>query len=255
MVIHFTKLNALGNDFALIDGRTCPWTASTPQIIRMADRRMGVGFDQLIYIDPTSTDATVKVSFWNANGSRAQACGNGCRAVGFWWAQQTGQTQIRLTVDDQELPVSVASPTQVRVTFPQPLPSAEVVVMGQVARFIQVPNPHLVFVDTLQRAEALESLAFQQAVAELYPDGVNQNFVRLRGPGHIQLETIERGVGPTLACGTGAIAAACVAAEQTSSSMWRVDMPGGSVQVIFDGAGVALEGAAHINYTGAIEVP
>ena len=217
----FLKMHGLGNDFVIIDSRGRE-AVVTPALARaLGDRNRGVGFDQLAEIlDAPDTDFTL--DFWNADGSRAGACGNATRCVADLVMGQNGTHAVTLTtargdlsaqrrpdglvsvnmgapqLDWAEIPLS-------RPTDPQRLPLAGAPVA------VGMGNPHCVFfVDDAEAAD-VAGLGAQYEVDPLFPQKTNVEFVSLVGPDHLRMRVWERGAGITLACGSGACATAVAA--------------------------------------------
>lgn len=239
--MRFEKWEAVGNDFMLLDASDAlaAWGEGWLQrerVQRWCDRRRGVGGDGLLVLDGLS-GARPSMSILNADGSRAEMCGNGLRcAVGFV-AEQRGIDGAVITVDTDvgplaceiarrssgEYHVSVGMGTA-RVASPEPFegPSGPVELVR-----VDVGNPHAVAFDVAADAD-LDLLG--PLVDERTPGGCNLELCRPTDDGALDVVVYERGVGRTLACGTGAcaVAAAAVARGHDTASPHRVIMPGES---------------------------
>ena len=248
----FLKGHGTENDFVLLpdpDG-SVHGDLSASRVRALCDRRAGLGGDGVLrVIRSRTTDAEWFMDYRNADGSIAEMCGNGIRV----FARHLYDEGL-VPADE---PVQVATRAGVKtVTRDGDRFSADVgtsSVLGETkisvgdrswpATHVMVGNPHaVVFVDDLADAgPLLEEPAYDES---LYPDGVNVEFVVRRGPGHVAMRVHERGSGETRSCGTGACAAALAAAPE-GPGRWRVDVPGGRLEVSRDHAGhVHLAGPA-----------
>lgn len=246
----FIKMHGAGNDFVVIDSRG-RGAAATPALARaLGDRNRGVGFDQLAEIRDAE-DADIALDFWNSDGSRAGACGNATRCVADLVMQgpqltiRTGRGLLRAErrtdgrvavnmgppqLDWREVPLAhEADPLHL------PLPGDPAAVgMG---------NPHCVFFVPEAEAVDLPALGPKLEHDPLFPQRTNVEFVSLTGPDHLRMRVWERGAGITLACGSGACAAA-VAAHLRGLTGRRValDLDGGRLEVDWREDGVWLTG-------------
>jgi diaminopimelate epimerase len=216
MLVNFTKMQGLGNDFVVIDLITQPVKLRTSQIKRIADRHLGIGCDQVILIEPPiRAIADFFYRIFNANGQEVEQCGNGarCAARFFFDAGFTNQRSLQadclagpmeFTIEDHDIVTANMGIPRFRETLTHTIKiepselSLHIVSMG---------NPHAV----LQVAD-IESAPVKKVGPELskhpfFPDGTNVGFMQILTPSHIRLRVYERGVGETFSCGTGACAA------------------------------------------------
>ena len=251
-------MHGLGNDFVILDGRE-EQVAMTPARARaIADRRTGVGCDQLIVLAPSSA-ADLRMEIWNADGSRAEACGNASRCV----VKLTGATRIETegglldaSTCGDEIEVSLGEPRFAWNAIPlaYSMPTAPVpLAWDEYAEpmAVNVGNPHLVFfVDAIDEARLAEVGPRIEADA-IFPDRINVNVATI-ADGVVTLRTWERGAGLTLACGTGACATAVAAiASKRATSPVRVEMTGGSLTITWEpGEPVRMRGAATYVFEG-----
>lgn len=259
--IPFTKLHGLGNDFVLIDGRHDKIGPLSKSIVRaIADRKRGVGFDQLLFLKPSRrVDATLEI--YNADGSMAEMCGNGLRAAALYlWLRGskgplTFQTCAgdrraralgRATAHDALIECEMGAPRF--LALPKPL--ARGVRLGSktiIPICVNVGNPHAVsFVYPLRQCD-LEQWGRRIETHKAFPRRTNAEFVRVRGRDAIDVQVWERGVGVTEACGTGAVASACAAIlAGLVRGPVRVRFPGGQAVVRWAGHGATayLQGRA-----------
>lgn len=250
MELKFCKMHGLGNDFMLLDGSALSITPEQLDVPAFADRRLGVGFDQLIWLN--NKDGCWHYRFFNADGSEAEQCGNGQRAIAMYlerlvdnvtWPQMVyglgGVVQLNFFSSDQIEAV---------------LPVSAVVEAVDDGFFVDLGNPHLLFVVDDVEAEKL-SRWYRQKALPLYPQGVNLELLQINAGSCLKLRVYERGVGETLACGSGACAAALVAVSQFGwQSEVEVEMPGGLLTVCFQGQEVVMTGPARLVYQGVLSL-
>ncbi len=275
--VPFVKGHGTGNDFVVIpdpDGRL----DLTPQQVRfLCDRRLGLGADGVLRVVRTSAApeaaAMADQAEWfmdhrNSDGTTAEMCGNGARVFAryldarglvvddeFSIATRAGVLGVRLH-PDHTVSIEMGTATTPRS---RALPHVTVGERTWPAVGVLVPNPHaVVFVDDLDHAGDLLT-APQVAPTDVFPDGVNVEFVVVHGPGHVSMRVHERGVGETQSCGTGACAVAWAASRRDGAapsdqgSTWRVDVPGGTVHVSEDPQGaLVLTGPADLVARGTV---
>ncbi len=267
----FAKMQALGNDFIIVPALHEPF-ATTPDLIRhMADRRLGIGCDQLLVLDVSPTDqADFCCRIFNADGSASGQCGNGMRclaALVFAMGWQQGevvrfmvagrQIQCRGDASGVAVDMSPASFEARSVGFSATPPAGwpHLEIGGHAAVALSLGNPHLVvFVPDIHDA-AIETMANELAKDTRFADGVNVGFCRAGDEGLLELRVFERGVGETPACGSGATAA-CLAwwslgADPQAGERCRVRMPGGMLEVRQDQDGLWLLGPTELVFWGA----
>ena len=262
----FLKMQGLGNDFVLIDARTTPVSLSPAQVRALADRRTGIGFDQLILLEPSAT-ATARVRFWNSDGGEVAACGNGSRAVaahlGGHSLLETGGGLLTANASGAHAEVDMGQPRfgwqEVPLAWAMDtahLPLAWDELTDPAA--LSVGNPHVVFEVPDSASVPLETLGPRIETDAVFPEAVNVGVAQVLDPTHIALRVWERGAGLTRACGTGAVAA--VAALQRRGRLStalpvRVTMPGGDLTVRRDSAGhLHLSGPALVAFRGQVDL-
>ena len=270
--LRFTKMHGAGNDFVIVDRRSGRVDLPDDLVARLADRHRGVGFDQLITIDPPrSPDAMAAYSILNADGSQAAQCGNGARCVAAWLIR-AGATQSscftldspvgRLLAQVEKDGIGIAmgvpdfSPAAVGLKLDQadPYPFAlngETIEAGAVS----MGNPHAVIVvdDTMLADIERIGPALQRHPA--FADSCNVGFAQVIDAGTIRLRVYERGVGETLACGSGACAAVAVLARRgLVSERVSVHLPGGILHLRWAGAGhsIHMSGPATFVFEGEL---
>ncbi|HEY5654580.1 MAG TPA: diaminopimelate epimerase [Woeseiaceae bacterium] len=276
MLLSFLKMQGTGNDFMIVDARELaiePLTAE--QVRRLADRRRGVGFDQLLWISAARDDGTEAFyRIFNADGSEVEQCGNGARCVA-WVIGQDGasDTVFRLgspagTIDVQMLDDNLVavcmgqpqfSPEQIPFVAEAEAPLYDIEVAGTsvTAAVVSMGNPHCVVqVEDVQQAPVNE-LGPKLEQHPRFPQRSNVGFMAVRDRQNIDLRVFERGVGETLACGTGACAAVVAAQRQQQlDPEVRVTLPGGQVVVSWYGneAPVWLTGDVQLTYEGTLDL-
>ncbi|NKI35802.1 diaminopimelate epimerase [Wenzhouxiangella sp. XN79A] len=257
--VRFAKLEGLGNDFMLVDARSgAPTPPLDPAILRrLADRRLGVGFDQFLLLLPSRDDAAFAVVIHNADGSPAEQCGNGMRALAAWLDAHDQLPEHGLVVATPAGPVHLdrAEPIDGQAAWSAELPGLQLLERGPGRREVRLGNPHRVLrVDVPPDAEALAA-AFR---AEPDAAGLNLGLACAVDRHRIALRVHERGAGPTPACGSGACAAAAsmIASGEVDRPV-RVDQPGGSVVVDWQPgeSRVRLTGPARPIFEGWIAWP
>jgi diaminopimelate epimerase len=258
----FDKMHGLGNDFVIVDARGDPF-AVTPAVARaIADRRTGIGCDQLIVLEP-SNGADLSMRIWNSDGGEVESCGNATRCV----VQLTGATSIDtdgglLTGENlgAEVEVGIGEPRfgwdEIPLAYAMDtaaLPMAWDALDHPFA--VNVGNPHLVFFVPDAREVPLDDLGPRIENDPAFPERINVN-VATYLDGVLKLRTFERGAGETLACGTGACASAVAAiATRRAQSPVRVDMTGGSLSVEWaPGQPIRMRGAATHVFSGELDL-
>jgi diaminopimelate epimerase len=259
---HFHKMHGLGNDFVIVDARKEPFDVTPSLAKAIADRRTGVGCDQLIVLEPSDT-ADLKMRIWNSDGGEVESCGNATRCV----VQLTGAKRIDsegglLEGENlgREIEVSIGEPRfawdEIPLAYPadtNPLPMAWDELENPIA--LNVGNPHLVFFVPDAREVPLDELGPRIENDPAFPERINVN-VATYVHDRLKLRTFERGAGETLACGTGACASAVAAiATKRAQSPVRVDMTGGSLTVEWSpGEPIRMRGAATHVFEGELDL-
>jgi diaminopimelate epimerase len=259
---HFHKMHGLGNDFVILDARQEPFEVTTALARAIADRRTGVGCDQLIVLEPSET-ADLKMRIWNQDGGEVESCGNATRCV----VQLTGAKRIDsdgglLEGRDlgAEVEVALGEPRfawdEIPMAYPMDTAALPMAWDGLEAPFaVNVGNPHLIFFVPDARAVPLEALGPRIENDPAFPQRINVNvatFVNNR----LKLRTFERGVGETLACGTGAFASAGAAhATKRAQTPVTLDMTGGGLKISWaPGEPIRMRGGATHVFEGELDL-
>ncbi len=236
----------------LLDFREQAHQVPISQIVEWANRRTGVGFDQLIIIEQQSSDMHYR--FFNADGSEAEQCGNGQRAIAHYLHHQGIMVKdFKLTGKGGDVILNYQDEDNISVTFNQTIKVEEQQVAGIDGYYVSMGNPHWVYHEPQLTAKDLQPLS--HLVNNHFPAGANVEAIKKISDHHIQLRVIERGVGETQACGSGACAAAIASATllQTTTPL-TVSMLGGDLRVSYDLAcdKITLTGPARAVYNAHI---
>ena len=287
MRLPFTKMHGLGNDFMVIDCVSQPHSLSTEQIVLYADRQLGIGFDQLLQIEPaTRPDADFRYRIFNRDGSEVEHCGNGARCFAKYVHDKGLTTHNPIKVEtvnrllslqlseDGEVTVDMGEPDFAPESLPFEAENASVdvdsgqryrceVVTASITQEIEfsalsMGNPHAVIVvDDLDRADVV-GLGAALGQHGCFPQGVNVGFMQVVAQQSIRLRVFERGSGETLACGTGACAAVVSGCKLgLLESPVEVNVRGGTLTIAWqgDGARVLMTGPATTVYDGILDLP
>lgn len=262
--IPFIKMHGLGNDFVVIDARGAAIPAMMPAVARaLGDRRTGIGFDQLILLEPSDAH-DFRVRFFNSDGSEVGACGNGSRAVALFHGApaviETAGGLLTLEPLEGGARVDMGAPRfdwdRVPLAYPMDtftMPVGWESLEGPMA--VNVGNPHAIFFVEDADAVELERLGPIIEHDPIFPERVNVNVASLAGPDHLKLRVWERGAGLTRACGTGACATAVAAIRRgLVQSPVRVTLPGGDLTIAWEPSGTMLmSGPATTSFRGTFD--
>ena len=276
MLIQFSKMHGLGNDFMVVDGITQKIFFSPEMIRRLADRHFGVGFDQLLLVEPPyDPEQDFHYRIYNADGSEVQQCGNGARCFARFVrlkgltnrdriavSTMSGRIVLQLEPDNQ-VTVNMGVPEFEPAKVPFRAQKAEKTYLLRVEEqtvmcgVVSMGNPHCVLEVESVKSAPVESLGPLLESFDRFPERVNVGFMEVVSAGEVRLRVYERGTGETLACGTGACAAAVIGMSQGKlAERVRVHLPGGSLQIAWKGPGtpVYMTGPAEHVFDGEIEL-
>jgi diaminopimelate epimerase len=261
MKLPFSKMHGIGNDFVMVDCRQRAFALNEEQIRAIADRHMGVGFDQLISIEPPrDPSCAFYYGIWNADGTPSGQCGNGVRCVAAW-LHRAGELSIgdmvRLESPSGPVTVRLSGPNEVTVDMGVPTLEPEripfradlqadryaIEVGGDVLEIgaLSMGNPHAVVVVPDLLAPSLYRVGPMLTTHNRFPEGCNAGFVQQVDRGQLRLRVHERGSGWTLACGTGACAAmAVLRLRDEVDEKVMVTLPGGTLTIEWAGPGHTL---------------
>lgn len=262
-------MHGLGNDFLVIDNVTQNVYLPNDQIKRLADRNFGVGFDQMLVVEPPyDPDLDFHYRIFNADGSEVSQCGNGARCFAKFVRMKglTNRNKIRVSTQSGKMTLFVERDGNITVTMPVPqfepnkIPfNAQKVEGTYILRSeedtvlcgaVSLGNPHCVItVDDINEAP-VQHLGAKLSVHERFPEGANIGFMEIISADTIKLRVYERGAQETLACGSGACAAVVIGQMQKKlAKQVFVELPGGKLKVYWKGPGhpVKMTGpAAHV---------
>jgi diaminopimelate epimerase len=242
----FTKMQGLGNDFVVLEG---PGRPAAEDVIRLCDRRFGVGADGVLVVTKGSP---VIMDYWNADGSAAEMCGNGLRCVARFAFDRGWASDPEFEVDTPSgvRKVRVGEVTIEAEIGPVRIEGVETV-DGDVYRLVDTGNPHAVRVVDDPDDVDVPVVGPMVAREAGFDAGCNVEFIAIEGD-RVRMRVWERGVGETLACGTGMVAAGVVALDGNDGTI-HVDVPGGSGQVIVENGVGWLVGPAEYSFTGIFD--
>ena len=245
----FLKMHGLGNDFVVFDARdnAIPLTPAIAK--KLADRHFGIGCDTVVVIRPAGATADASLSFYNADGQESESCGNATRCVARLLMDERGLARVKLDTRGGMVICSDASKGLVSVDMGEPvldwqhLPLAaerdttnftlEIGTSSVPVSAVSMGNPHCVLFVPDAAVAPVTLLGPKIETLPLFPNRTNVEFAQVLDQGRIRMRVWERGVGVTLACGTGACATAVAAA--------RRGLAGRKVEVILDGGSLFIE--------------
>jgi len=276
MLVNFSKMHGLGNDFLVLDNVTQNVYLSNEQIKQLADRHFGVGFDQVLVVEPPyDPDLDFHYRIFNADGSEVGQCGNGARCFAKFVRLKnlTNKNKIRVSTQSGKMTLFIERDGNVSVNMPVPqfepnkipftaqkaegtyiLRSEEETVLCGV---VSLGNPHCVLtVDDVKQAPVAK-LGKALSHHERFPKQANVSFMEVVSMEYIKLRVYERGAAETLACGSGACAAVVIGQMQKKlNRQVLVDLPGGQLKIYWKGPGnsVKMTGPAVHVFDGQINL-
>ena len=256
-------MHGLGNDFVVLDARDAPIAIDGATARALADRRTGIGCDQLILLEPSEA-ADVRMRIWNADGREVESCGNAARCValllGGESAIETKGGIIRASANGAAASVDMGAPRfgwdEIPLAYPMDTPHMPVAWEAlEDPAAVNVGNPHVVFFVPETGDVELERLGPLIETDPLFPERVNVNVASIEGSA-LKLRVWERGAGLTLACGTGACATAVAAIRRKLvGSPVEVRLPGGNLTIAWQPGGtIRMSGPAVDVFTGEVEL-
>ena len=276
MLIQFSKMHGLGNDFVVVDGVTQKVFFNAETLKRLGDRHFGIGFDQLLLVEPPyDPDLDFHYRIFNADGSEVQQCGNGARCFARFVRLKglTNKDRIAVSTVSGRIVLQLEDNDQVTVNMgvpefePSKIPfralKAEKLYLLRVAEqtvmcgAVSMGNPHCVIEVPSVKTATVETLGPKLESFDRFPERVNVGFMEVVSANEINLRVYERGAGETLACGTGACAAVVVGIQQEKlRGRVKVNLPGGSLYIAWNGPGtpVYMTGPAEHVFDGQIEL-
>lgn len=277
MQIQFTKMQGLGNDFMVINGLVYSFNLSPALIKKLADRHLGVGFDQLLLVEASHTPGVdFYYRIFNADGSEVAQCGNGARCLGRFIIDQglthkqhimiethAGKLEI-IRQDNGNFSVNMGIPLWTPEQIPFITTQPELIYSIKTAKnlynfsTVNVGNPHCVLQVTATEIAPVAEVGSFLTAHKLFPAGVNVGFMQIQDRNNIKLRVYERGAGETMACGSGACAAAVVGQRLgLLDKHVTVHLLGGNLQIAWEGEAnspIWMTGPAVTVYEGVINV-
>jgi diaminopimelate epimerase len=273
--VRFRKMNGLGNDFVVLDARARPLALKAAEIAAIADRKRGVGCDQVIALEP-SRHADAFMRIWNADGGEVGACGNAARCVAALLAAERGTPQVSIETEsavlsailnkDGSVTIDMGAPrfNWDEIPLSQPFPDTKrielpVATTGDPAlaapSMVNVGNPHCIFFVADVEGHDLACFGPMLEHHPLFPERANISLAQVTGPGSLRLRTWERGAGLTRACGTAACAAAVAAVRRgLTGRKVRVTLPGGDLFIDWreEDDHILMTGPFALDYEGTL---
>ena len=260
----FAKYEGAGNDFILIDNRNGIFVPDGGTIARLCDRHFGIGADGLMTLGPAE-GCDCAMRYFNADGSEGEMCGNGARCFALF-AHHLGiaKDRIRFVAVDGPHTARLCHADAAKGVIELEMTAIEAIEELDEGVSLDTGVPHYVeFVPCVERVDLLGRGRMLRYDTRRFPRGTNVDFVEIEGPGRLRMRTYERGVeNETLACGTGAVAAAIAAnyCHRHDTSAYEVAVPGGLLQVRFSHepgtrnyTDIRLTGPARRVFTGAFD--
>ncbi|MBN9286373.1 MAG: diaminopimelate epimerase [Gammaproteobacteria bacterium 39-13] len=278
--IHFTKMHGLGNDFVVLDTITQNFKPEPQLIRRIADRNFGIGCDQVLIVEPPA-DPHLDFNYriFNADGKEAAQCGNGARCFGRYVYERglTGKKTLEIGTVSGKMTIDISDLSCIQVDMGPPIFSPKLIPLNIKAVsklpkqgcykiqllgnhrdvvILSMGNPHCVISVPATTEAAVHEVGKALQKHPAFPKGVNVSFVQVLARNHIKCRVYERGVGETLACGTGACASvvAGILHNELNPEV-KVDMSGGGLTVKWVPEGpVLLSGPAVAVFHGQFSI-
>lgn len=255
-LIHFTKMHGLGNDFVVLDNITQPVKLDGKIIRKIADRNFGVGCDQVLVVDPPYLpDLDFNYRIFNADGKEVSQCGNGARCFGRYVYERglTDKKKLSVGTNQGKVTIDINDLAQIQVDMGEPIfapkqipinlksltkleknGSYKIAYLGNQREvcILSMGNPHCVITVPAASEAAVNEVGKALQKHPAFPKGINVIFMQVLARNHIRCRVYERGVGETLACGSGACAAIVsgVLNDELNRQV-KVDMKGGALTV------------------------
>ncbi len=278
MLYRFVKMEGLGNDFILFDAEDGSGIMSRENIESLCSRSFGIGADGVIFVLPSSEGYDAEMRIFNSDGSEAEMCGNGIRAFTLYLKKHIGLIKdlYRIKTGAGEIKTEILQDDSVRVDMGVPVFDKESIpfrsqdkeIIGSRIEIddreffitgVSMGNPHgVIFVQEVSD-ELVNLWGKRIGTSDFFPEGANIEFVTLLSETEMNMRVFERGAGETLACGTGACAAAAAAIKAGKCSHEvQVHLRGGDLNIEWEGSdnsGIFMTGPANEVFTGEIEIP
>ncbi|WP_294620840.1 diaminopimelate epimerase [uncultured Roseovarius sp.] len=258
----FMKMHGLGNDFVVLDARLRPVEVTPALAIALADRHMGVGFDQLALIE--NGEGNAHLTFYNSDGSTSAACGNATRCIARHLMNETGRDSLSLTTDRGVILARDAGGGLTTVNMGAPQLEWDAIPLAEEMDTLELPiegsptatgmgNPHCTFFVDDAEAIPLEQFGPRYEHHPLYPERTNVQVASVVAPDHLRVRVWERGVGVTLASGSSSCATAVAAARRgLTGRQVRIDLDGGTLDIDWREDGVWMTGGTSHVFDGVL---
>jgi len=270
--VRFRKMNGLGNDFVVLDMRAHALALKAAQIAAIADRKRGIGCDQVIALEP-SEFADVFMRIWNADGGEVGACGNAARCVAALLVAERGSPHVMIETESGLLQATLNQDRSVTIDMGAPRFNWDEIPLAEpfddtrritlqtddpelsAPSVVNVGNPHCIFFVSDVEANDLGRLGPSLEHHKLFPERANISLAQVTGPGSLRLRSWERGAGLTRACGTAACAAAVAAVRRgLTGRVVTVTLPGGDLVIDWrkDDDHILMTGPFALDYEGTL---
>ncbi|ABL02302.1 diaminopimelate epimerase [Candidatus Ruthia magnifica str. Cm (Calyptogena magnifica)] len=271
MLINFVKMHGLGNDFMMVDNLAGDITFNAEQIANLANRHLGIGFDQLLLVETSNTkNVDFRYVIYNADGLEVEQCGNGARCFAFFVSKKGLSNNNPIVVETRSgiINLYLNDDNTVRVDMGKPSfnPADILLLVPQQSTYYQIEgfdlgavsigNPHCVMLVEDVNTVDVSSIALRIQQSELLPNQANIGFMQILNTHEINLRVYERGSGETLACGSGACAAVVYGVEQGLLKENVVaHLNGGDTLIEYiQGGHVFLSGPVQFVFEGKVEI-
>jgi len=264
-------MHGLGNDFIVINNLNDVFNENLINISKLANRHTGIGFDQLLIVEPSSrADIDFRYRIFNADGQEVQQCGNGARCFALYVFEKKLTNKRKINVETLngviKLIINDASSVTVNMGEPEFMPSKipanlddqhkKYSINDSEMGILSMGNPHAVLLANNIANLEIDKIAKDIQNSGYFPEGVNVGFMQINSPSNISLRVYERGVGETQSCGTGACAAVVYGVENNLlENAVTVSLPGGDLDINYEkGTEVFMTGPAVFVFEGYVEV-
>ena len=265
MVINYTKMHGLKNDFIIIDGRKKKFFLNRDKIKKISDRKKGLGCDQVVILEKArKKNLSAFIKFYNSDGSSTKACGNAARCVAFLLMKEYKTKKISIETESTLLSASLVKNNLVSVDIGKAyfkwnqIPLKRKINIDEInfkidsyvrPFLVNVGNPHIIFFVKNLKKINLKVIGPKIEKNSLFPERINVNFAKILNNNKIELRVWERGAGNTKACGTGASATTVAAIKNKliNKRMCYIHMEGGKLKIEY-------KKNEHILMTGPIKI-
>ena len=271
MIVNYTKMHGLKNDFIIIDGREREISLNKNKIKQISDRKRGLGCDQVVILEKPKKKASVFVKFYNSDGSKTKACGNAARCVAFMLMREYKRKKIIIQTEASLLNAYLVNNKNVSVDIGKAyfkwnqIPLKKKIDISEIdfkvnshikPVLVNVGNPHIIFFVKNLKKINLKKIGPKIERNSLFPERINVNFAKILNNNKIKLRVWERGSGITKACGTGASATTVAAIKNKliNKRMCHIYMEGGKLKIEYKKNGlIVMTGPIKIVKKGVLD--